>query len=96
MTESLPFLVNYPELIYSLCVCILTWIILQYLISKPSKKKKIITLFSSGVVLGVLFYLIVHEIRWPLMILGFLSSIGFYELIIKTITKKFNISYNDN
>ena len=95
-TETLGFLQQYPELIYGLSVCLLTWVILQYFISKPSKVQKFITLFSSGVVLGVVYYFVVHEIRWPIMILAFLASIGFYELIIKTIAKKFNLNYNNN
>lgn len=93
--ETLGLLQQYPEIIYGLSVCLLTWIILQYLLHKPTKIQKFITLFSSGVCLGIVYYFIVQEIRWPMMILGFLASIGFYELIIKLIMKKFNLSYGD-
>ena len=94
--ETLGLLQQYPEIIYGLSVCLLTWIILQYLISKPTKIQKFITLFSSGVCLGIVYYFVVQEIRWPMMILAFLASIGFYELIIKTIAKKFNLNYDNN
>lgn len=94
-TETLGLLQQYPEIIYGLSVCLLTWIILQYFMSKPTKIQKFITLFSSGICLGVIYYFIMQEIKWPMMILAFLASVGFYELIIKVITRKFNMSYND-
>lgn len=94
METTTNFLVQYPEIIYGLCVNFLTWIIFKYLTSSPNKTVQLLILVGSGLVLGVLFSFI-SEVRWPMMILAFLASIGFYEIIIKLLMKKFNISYNN-
>lgn len=94
MESIVTFLSNYPEIIYGLSVCFLTFIILRYLILKPTRVQKFIVLVSSGISLGILFYLILDKIEWPMMILAFLASIGFYEMTIKIIMRKLHITYN--
>jgi len=96
MGTTLSILEQYPEAVYGLSVCILSWILLQYFIHKPTKKLKISVVIISGVFLGFLYYFIVDVIRWPMMILSFLASVGFYELIWKVIMKKLKLSYQDN
>lgn len=96
MYTSVTFLEQYPEIIYGFSVCILTWIILYYFLSKPSKKEKFLVLLGSGILLGLIFYGILEIIRWPMMILAFLASIGFYEMIVKVIMRKFKKSYQDS
>ena len=95
METSFTLFEKYPELVYGLAVCILTWIIIYYFIEKPTKNQKFSALMLSGISLGVIFYLIVEVIRWPMMILAFLASVGFYELFIKIIMKYLNKSYQD-
>lgn len=87
------FLLDYPEIVYGICVCLCTFVILKYFISKPSGTQKFIVLFSSAVVLGIIFALIA-DCRWPLMILAFFSSLGLYELIIKQIMRRMKIDYS--
>lgn len=87
------FLLQYPEIIYGISVCLCTFVILKYFISKPTSTQKIITLLSSGVILGIIFAFIT-ECRWPLMILAFFSSLGLYELIIKQIMRRMKIDYS--
>lgn len=87
------FLLDYPETMYGLCVCLCTFVVLKYLIEKPTKKQKFITLFSSGIILGLVFWFSV-ECRLPFMILAFFSSMGFYELIIKSVMRKVGINYS--
>lgn len=87
------FLLKYPEIMYGLCVCLCTFVILKYLINKPTKKQKFVVLFSSGIILGFVFWNFA-ECRFPLMILAFFSSMGFYELIIKSIMRKLKIDYS--
>lgn len=87
------FLIEYPEMIYGLSVCLCTFVVLKYLIPKPVKRQKFITLFTSGIILGIVFWLST-ECRLPLMILAFFSSMGFYELIIKSIMRKVGIDYS--
>lgn len=86
-------LLDYPEIVYGICVCLCTFVILKYFISKPSRTQKFIVLFSSAVVLGIIFTFIA-ECRWPLMILAFFSSLGLYELIIKQIMRRMKIDYS--
>ena len=88
------FLIQNPELIYGLCVNFLTWIVFKYLVNHPTKAVQLIVLVTSGLLLGVIFS-VLTEVRWPIMILAFLASIGFYELIIKLLMRKFNISYDN-
>lgn len=87
------FLMQYPEIMYGLCVCLCTFVVLKYLIEKPTKRQKFITLFGSGIVLGLTFWFSV-DCRLPLMILAFFSSMGFYELIIKSVMRKMGINYS--
>lgn len=95
MESIMTFLSTYPEIVYGLSVCFLTFIILKYFIPKPTRKQKFFILFLSGVSLGIIFYLILEKFEWPLMVLAFLASIGFYEMTIKIIMRKLHISYND-
>lgn len=94
MENTTNFLMQYPEIVYGLCVNILTWIIFKYLTSSPKKIVQFLVLIGSGVFLGIIFA-IITEVRWPMMVLAFLASIGFYEIIIKLLMKKFNISYDN-
>lgn len=89
------FLVQYPELIYGICVVILAFIVFKYIYRPKAKTKRLLVLISCGLILGIVFSL-VTSIRWPIMIFAFLASVGFYEVIIKTIMRKFNISYDKN
>lgn len=93
--EITSLLEQYPEIIYGLSVCFTTWIVLYYFIPKPSKQTKFAILVSTGLLLGIIFYLLTDVLRWPMMILAFLASTGFYELIIKVIMRKFKMSYED-
>lgn len=93
MESTTSFLMQYPEIIYGLCVNFLTWIIFKYLTHTPSKTKQLLVLVGSGLVLGIIFSFLA-EIRWPIMILAFLASVGFYEIIIKLIMRKLNITYD--
>lgn len=87
------FLLKYPEVVYGICVCLCTFVILKYFISKPTRTQKFIVLFSSAIILGLVFVCIV-ECRWPLMVLAFFSSLGLYELIIKSIMRRMKIDYS--
>lgn len=95
MESIMTFLSTYPEIVYGLSVCFLTFIILKYLIPKPTRTQKFISLVLSGLIMGVIFYFLIEKIAWPLMVLAFLASIGFYEMTIKIIMRKLHISYND-
>ncbi len=95
MENTTTFLIQYPEVIYGLCVNFLTWIIFKYITNSPKKSVQLIVLLSSGVSLAIIFGLIT-DVRWPMMILAFLASIGFYEIIIKLLMKKLNITYDKN
>lgn len=88
------FLISNLEIVYAVSVTMLTFIILKYIIPRPSSIQKLIVLISSGVILGSIF-IIFFEVRWPIMILAFLSSIGLYELIIKQIMRYFGVSYQN-
>lgn len=94
MESIVSFLSQYPEIVYGLSVCFLTFVILKYLIPKPTRVQKFIILVSSGVGLGILFYFLLDKIEWPMMVLAFLASIGFYEMTIKIIMRKLHITYN--
>jgi len=94
MENTTNFLIQYPEIIYGLCVNFLTFIIFKYISHSPSKPKQLFVLVSSGLSLAILFSFLV-EVRWTMMILAFLASIGFYEVIIKLLMKKFNITYDN-
>lgn len=93
MENIIKFLIQYPEIIYGLCINILTFIIFKYITNSPNKTVQLLVLIGSGVSLAVIFGLIT-EVRWPMMILAFLASIGFYEIFIKLIMRKLNIKYN--
>lgn len=93
METIMTFLNTYPEIVYGLSVNILTWIIFKYIVHSPSKTTQLAVLISSGLLLGLIYSLIV-KVQWPIMILAFLASIGFYEIIIKLIMRKLKISYD--
>lgn len=95
MENTTTFLVQYPEIIYGLCVNLLTWIVFKYITNSPKKGVQLIVLLTSGTLLAIIFSLITN-VRWPMMILAFLASIGFYEVIIKFLMKKLNITYDKN
>lgn len=95
MESIMTFLSTYPEMVYGLSVCLLTFIVLKYLIPTPTRLQKFITLIVSGISLGILFYFLLDKIEWPMMVLAFLASIGFYEMTIKIIMRKLHITYND-
>lgn len=95
MESIMNFLNTYPELVYGLSVNILTWVIFKYILHSPSKTIQLLVLVSSGLVLGIIYSLIT-KVQWPIMILAFLASIGFYEIIIKLIMRKLKISYDKN
>jgi len=84
---------KYSEVVYCLSVCSMTFVILKYLICNPTRLQKFLAVFSSGILLGILFWFI-SEMKLPYAILGFLGSMGFYDLIIKSIMKVFGVSYN--
>lgn len=93
MNEVTTFLETYPEIVYGLSVCFMTFIVLKYLILKPTRPQKFLILFGSGLGLGILYYFVVESIRWPMMILAFLAAIGFYEVVIKIIMRKLHLNY---
>lgn len=95
MSEFTTFLESYPEIIYGLCVTLLTFIILKYMILTPTRMQKFLVLLISGTVLAVLFTFLT-KVRVPLMILSFLASIGLYEMTIKLIMRKFHITYQSD
>lgn len=88
------FLKQYPELVYGITVCLCTFTVLKYFIAKPTRMQKFFVLLISGIVLGVATYL-VADVELPLMILAFFASTGLYELIIKVIMRRLNVSYQD-
>lgn len=88
------FLLNYPEFVYGLSVCMCTFVILKYLIPKPTRNQKFLVLLLSGVILGVITWF-TTECKLHLIILAFFASTGFYELIIKLVMRKFNTSYQN-
>ena len=87
------FLTQNIEILYGICVNILAFIAFKYIYTPKTKTKKLIVLVLSGFILGIVFSLIT-VVRWPVMVFAFLASVGFYEVIIKTIMRKFNISYD--
>lgn len=94
MENILSILNQYPEMVYALCVTFLTWVIFKYIIYSKKKIIQLFVLVSSGILLGVIFYFLV-EVKWPIMILAFLASVGFYEIIIKLIMRKLDIKYRN-
>lgn len=86
---------NSPEMLYGICVCLLTFVILKYLIPSPTRKQKFIVLLSSGVSLGIIFSTI-YETDLGMMIFAFLSAVGLYEMVIKVIMRKLKTSYNND
>lgn len=87
------FLTQNPEFIYGICINILAFIVFKYIYRPTNKTRKLYVLISCGLVLGIVFSL-VTIVRWDMMILAFLASVGFYEVIIKTIMRKLNVSYD--
>lgn len=79
---------------YILAHVILTWIVLYYFISKPTKRIKLITSAIAGVVLGVV-WCIYSDYTIPVLVVSFLAGTGFYKWIKELLLDKLNIKYND-
>ena len=90
--EQLTRFINYG---YLLAVILLVWIILTYIILKPSRWTNIAIHIGCGVILGFVWYYIVKGITLEQLIVDFLLSIMVYNWAIKALLDKFNITYDN-
>jgi len=88
------WLFEYASIPYIISTVLLTWLILKYFIKKPISKIKFIVSASVGFLLGILWYF-QFNVDLQILIVSYLASVGFYELIKKFITKKIG-DYDNN
>lgn len=90
--EKLWELINFS---YLLAVILLVWVVLTYIILNPTRIMKILVHLLSGVLLGVVWYLL-NLCTPEVMIVSFLSSILMYNWVIKVLLDKLGITYNND
>ena len=84
---------NYIDIFYMLAVVLATWNTITFIKKTTSNQRKFITL-AWGILLGAVWFLWL-DCEWPKIIIGFLSALGFYEVIAKWINLKINDTYNN-
>lgn len=79
---------------YLVSVIVLTFIVLSYVIKKPTASIKILVHLISGLILGIVWYY-VNKVSVQDIIVTFLLSVVLYAWVIKQLLSKFGSGYDN-
>lgn len=82
------------NLTYLFSTCLLTYILLKWVIKTTGETERFFVSVVSGLVLGAVWYFTMQT-AWDVLILTYLASVGFYHVIIKRAMKYFDDEYNN-
>ena len=85
---------NHIVLGYLVSTILVTFTILSYVITKPSKLVKILVHLVVGCIIGTLWYYLNKVVITDLVLTFSLTYIA-YSLVVKTICDKFNVKYDN-
>jgi len=94
MEQFLSKIFSYIMLDYAVAIILLSFIVLYYFISNPSKRMKFFISFFSGLVLGLIWFLFI-ETDLAKLIVTFLFASGLYKWIKEPLFNILKINYND-
>jgi|GEM_PF-4798691 len=87
-------ILDYIMLDYAVSIILLSFIVLYYFISKPSRRMKFAVSFVSGLVLGIIWFIFIED-DLAKLIVTFLFASGLYRWLKEPLFKLFNITYYD-
>ena len=90
--EKLWELINFS---YLLAVILLVWVVLTYIILNPTRIVKILVHLVSGVLLGLLWFML-NLTSIEILVVSFLSSIMMYNWVLKILLDKLGMNYNND
>lgn len=90
--EKLWELINFS---YLLAVILLVWVVLTYIILNPTRIVKILVHLVSGVLLGLLWFML-NLTSIEVLVVSFLSSIMMYNWVLKILLDKLGMNYNND